>query len=673
MGMQPPDFRHYLTYNNVRREIFFLPKSWEKNSSVSHKRDAVYFGMIRTWGLPLEFVEDGARILRAAYYQDGIEAGVIIEVEQLVNSNWGYELSFKGDIDFSEVHDEKNTFTVKLSESGTTARIKAYENVKYEYQLSGSDVVNMMLPGVAFKEESKSIFIPLPTDEGHKRFIPETTIATLPFQSGFITNQSVTYQNVNDSGFSSSGNWFVTANRVQKIRIEGNMSGTAFGTLGRNGFSIRLMNQANLTMRVLYEDNTENGLINFDFAFDFEYTLAINEKLFIYCRMRDTDGVGIKINGGDLNVSYSSVSDPSPCKGIKASDMFKRIVGKVAPGAQTASYLLANTWTNLIFTSGNAIREIEKAKIKISLKEFFQTMQSLDDSAMGIDAGAIRLETKNYFARDSQSVNVGVIADDDCVISPAKTYLASRIKVGYEDKNTEDKDGLDEYNSGQEWEMPLSRVQNELNWISAARADQYGIEKVRVNYNVLKIDNIQSGKDTADTPSDNDTFLIDCYLDGELYRPILGTAYESVTGLNSPDTSYNLRITPKKNLLRHGAYLRSIMDRMDANYINFASAQKNAELKTVKDSVGVKENENILVASLPDRYFKPHIAEISCKLPFGAKNLFDAMPFGYMTFIWKGVTLKGYIMEGSVDIARNTTQDFTLLLTHDNNLLNLIQ
>jgi len=143
MGPQPLDFRYFLTYNSKRTEIVFSPDGWEGNSTVSYKRDMGYFGMIRTWGLPLEFVLDGARILRNAYYNDGVEAGVIIEVEELNRATWGYELGFKGDIDFSKAKDAGVKFTVMLMESGPSARIKAYENIKYEYDLKGEDVINM--------------------------------------------------------------------------------------------------------------------------------------------------------------------------------------------------------------------------------------------------------------------------------------------------------------------------------------------------------------------------------------------------------------------------------------------------------------------------------------------------------------------------------------------------
>lgn len=667
MGAIPNDFRYFLTYNSQRVEVIFTPKSWEENSSISYKRDSQYFGMIRSWALPLEFVEDGAKLLRRAYYQDGIEAGVILEVEELNRATLAYELSFKGYIDFSKCQDSDNVFSATLMQAGPSARIKAYENVKYEYPLVGDDVVNMVLPGVVFKEEVQSLFIP--TTPGVFRFIPGLNIIVGSFQSGFVTSQSTVLQSVGDTSFTTSENWFLRANRDQTVRIRGKAKGSYNLVTGGPGFSVLIKDQTNGTIRTLYS-YSGGGSGQYEFDFDEVINMFFGQNLFLYFRTNGTGGNRLTISDStDFFCSYESVSDPSNCKGIKSNDLFKRIIKRIAPGLATSSYLLSNTWTDLMFTSGSGIREISDAKIKISLKEFFQTASSIDDAAMGMESDVLRLENKYYFARSFESVNVGKIGDNACNIDPATEFLASNIKVGYDDKNTEDKDGLNEYNSGQEWEMPISRLQNELNWMSVARADQYGIEKLRVEFNVLNKD---GNRGTDDTPSDNDTFMVDCYQDGSFYRPILGASYQSVTGVNSPSTAYNLRITPKKNLLRHGAYLRSIMNHMDSRYINFASAVKNAKLKTVKDSIGVKEDENILVASLPDRYFIPDIATIRCKLPYGAKRMIDTNPFGYVTFVWKGVTIKGYIIEFTVDIAKNTERELKLLLTQDNNLLNLI-
>lgn len=660
------DFKYYLTVDNIRKEIVFAPEFWER-TSISYKRDLEYFGVIRSFGLPLTFVEDGAEILRRAYYNGGVQAGVRLEVELLNKSTLQYELAYTSDIDFSKAEDSKDRFTVTLMETGVTDLVKAYDNVKYEIDLVGDDVVNMELPGVAFNESSSAIFLQ-PAGYGVK-FIPPTNIVTSAFTSGFAEVQNVDIQSASDTGFNTSESWFLkcnVGNPSKNIRVQGTLKIKSQSFIGGNSeYSVRVMNNFNVTEEILFS-STSFG--EFQFNFDFSVPMTLGFKYFFYIRVNsDSATVVVKPLEGNFVVSYDAVSNPSPCKGLKSMDLFKRLMNKISPVTPVDSYLLTSTWADLIFTSGNAIREIPNSKIKISLKEFFQTFEGIDDAGMGQELGVMRIELKTFFARNALAVNVGEVGDDSCKIKCAERFLASRIKIGYDDGNTEETNGLQEYNSGQEWQLPITRVQTTKDWTSGSRADQYGIERLRREFNVLK-----TTRGSDDTPSDNDTFMVDCYLDGTVYRPILGSSYTSVTGLTSPLTAYNLRITPKKNLLRKGSYLRGVMDKMDGFYINFASSDKNAQLKTIKDGVSVQENENILVFNLDAKYFIPHIASITCKTPVSVNKMFDANPFGFVSFIWKGVTLKGYILECSAPIAINTEQEFELLLTADNNLLNLI-
>lgn len=667
MDVQPNDFRYFLSLNNVRTEIVFTPSGWEKNSVVSFKRDLEYFGVIRTWGLPLDFVLDGAKILKRAYYQYGVEAGVRIEVEQLNRSTWVYEPAFVGDIDFSEFKVDGDIVSVTLMESGVTANIKAYDNVKYEYDLKGDDVVNVKLPGVKFSKAATSIFTPTAGTSNSGRFIAGTDIITneMGSDSEFVTCQSAEKQNVNDGDFTTSPNWFARVNQLQAIRISGRMKGIGFaGIASPQGFDIQIRSSDNAVMATLYSSETSPSIIEFDFTFDLTLNPIPGRKMFIYCRYRSSGGF-IGIEEGELNVSYDSVSAPSDCKGISAFNLFKRIVKRVSPGAIPESNLLSVDRKNLIFTSGDGIRAFEAPKLKISLKDFFKAINGIEDAAMGIENGLLRMEYSSYFARNIQIMDVGEVK----LFRPrvAKEFMFNSIKIGYNDGNTDDLNGRLEYNSGQNWALPITRVQKVKDWVSPVRSDQYGIEKLRVEYNIKN-----TSKVTVDNKGDNDVFMLDCFLDADLYRPILGITYQSVTGAQDGDSAYNLDLTPKKNLLRHGAYLRGVMANMDASYINFGSGDKNTNLKTVKNSIGVKENENVLVASLPEKYFLPTIVNITCKLPRNAMKMFDNIPFGFVKFSYQGVGMKGYVIECNIDIAKNTEQEFQLLLTNDNNLLQLV-
>lgn len=653
-------FRYFLTYRSVRTQIYLSPRGWDTNSKVRYSRNKEYFGVFRSWALPLDFVYDGADLLRKAYYNGSIETAVKIEVEELNDQTLKYELGFVGDIDFSGKKDDGTVFSVTLMESGPGAKIQAYDDLKNEFPLVGDDVVTMILPGIVFTEASDSIFIPF-VDTPPKRYIPETSLVTEGFQSGFADVQSTSREAMTDNGFETSVNWFAKANRDVSLKVKGSISGTyrSFPFTDNTGFRVELTNSDKSDVRLLYNSPT-GGRNDYNFQFDYDETFDMvdGERLFFYVRNNSTSSAqSIQINDGSLNVSYEDVSDPSECKGLRAIDLFKRIMNKVAPGyAADSSLLSAGRWKDLIFTCGDGIREIDAAKIKWSLSDMFKTINGIDDAALGIDNEVTRIENGYYFARNAQICSVGVVSS--CELDPATEFMFSKLKTGYKDGNTDDLNGKEEYNSEQEWQSPITRVQTPQDWTSAARADQFGIEKLRTEYNIKK-----TTKGTYDIGSDNDVFMFDCYLDGDVYRPVLGSTYDIVTGLSSPDSAYNLDLSPKANLLRKGSYLAGVFHNMQSLYINFASATKNAELSVTKNGIVVKQNTAIPINSLPSPYFLPEVAKIKCKLPVAARQMFASNPFGFIHFVFKDTNFYGYILDAAIDIARNTEQEFQLLLT----------
>lgn len=645
MGLQPEDFRYTLTLDNTDYVTVFAPEGWDKETKIGYKRALDYKGMIRSYALPLKFVLNDADLLRAAFNKYGYEAEVSLFVELLDRSTYTYSAFATGYLDFSEYDDQSDYVSITLMESGATRNIKAYEGVTYEYPLNGEDSVGMVLPGVAFSEASTDIVVTefdlLPNVR-----TPAIDLITNGANSGFITLQNVPAET--NPNYPTSQSWFLTANRPITVNIKGyaRLAAGAFGSAG-NPAILQIVSNLHPNPFILGSVPAATlGTIDFDLTLN----LGLGEKLFFIVNPGTNRSF---FDEAEIDISYNAVSDPSNCRGISAYNLYKKIINRISPGTAVTSYELQTNWANLIFTCGDAIREIANPKLKISFKDFFQTFNSLTDIGFGIEGNTAVLEAGAYFARN---IEIAKLIDVNFAsFSVATDFIFNSVKVGYDDGNTDNTNGRQEYNSGQEWEMPVTRVQREEDWVSPTRADQYGIEQLRVTYNVNK-------EATTDTSSDNDAFMIDCYLDGVVYRPVLGASYTSVTGLTSPTTAYNLELSPKKNLLRHAPYLRSMLDKLDGRYINFGSGDKNTELATVKNGIRVKENEGITVASLQGKYFVPIKATVKGALPKGIMRVIDTRMYGYISFEWKGTLYRGYLLEMDVDIAKNTSQDFTLLL-----------
>ena len=162
--------------------------------------------------------------------------------------------------------------------------------------------------------------------------------------------------------------------------------------------------------------------------------------------------------------------------------------------------------------------------------------------------------------------------------------------------------------------------------------------------------------------------MIDCRFDGANWNPIKGSDdYVSVTGMANEaagQAAYNLRLTPKENLIRHASYLRSMLDKLDGRFIEFASAEKNKNLEFVRTpNTRIKQSESIPVASLSGKYFTPIVVTIQAKLPKGFMSRMTGNSFGYLEWDWQGLVYQGYILEVDVDLAKNTERELKLLLT----------
>ncbi len=661
MWLMGNKFRYFLTLDNERTELVFAPRGWDTETIGKFQRDMNYFGIIRSLSLPLQFVEDGAQLLKYAFNKYGIEAGVRLEVEKLKNL-WDYETIFRSDLDFSKYNPVGNDVNIMLLETGIGKDIKAKEGIKYEFALNGADVVNIVLPGVQFSEESIWITKYIDTTDLNvaKRFVIGMDLVTNGFGSGFLGALNTSQRNAADSD-DFGGDKFVLGQRAGGVssRIRGNVK----GFIAPNGEApsricelvVKSTISGNIYQIYVGDSDSENP-VYFDVDFDFPYTLQQGEGLVLYSRSDTSPSVPyLYVSEGEIRISYASISNPSNCKGIRSFDLFKRIMARVSPSTTVDSVFLKTVRKNLIFTSGSAIREISDAKIKISLKDFFQTIYSLNDVGLGTD-GNFKLETASSFIRPIQIMDVGNVKD--FAQENAEELLGNSVTIGYDDGNTDAENGREEYNCGQVWGLPITSIQKELQWKSPTRADQYGIEQMRVTFNVSKTA-------TSDNKSDNDNFMIDCNpINGEgNFTPILGSQLTLVTGLSYPLTAYNLLLSPKHNLLNHAPYLRSILDRLDGRFIEFGSGEKNTDILVVASGQVVDEDKSIRVGDLQGKYFQPYIYNITCKLPRNAIQLIDSNPFGYITFNWNGTTASGYPLEVPVDLAGNKEQTLKLLAT----------
>lgn len=655
--IQPNDLRYIVTYNGEDKVLPNSPEGWDE-TIMSWERSESYKGLIRKLTVPLKLPLDGAWLPRKKFYQDGIEARMPLKVNKLNRSTWKYENLFTGDLDFSKFNDTENFVEINSMETGIGSRIIAYEGVKYTFQVDVPEAIDIQIPGLKLLESAGFIITP-GVD------YPAVLNNQVLFPLNLVQNEtkSVT-ASVHDVEFTSLGppipdltssdGWFYKATVSGEIRIRGFITGGWFKIYVRD---------ENFTL--LHEiGGSENG--GFNVPFDFTLNISSGKRLFLVGTTFVVGG-GPTITDGEINASYTTISPPTMCKALRPKYLYEQLVKKMNGGADhpIQSFLL-NNWERLAITSAEAIRQLPNPKLKSSFKEFFTSINAVTPSGMGVENGKVVFEDESYFFKNIQAAHVGTVKEFK--LEPYTPAFYSSIKSGYPDQSYDEVNGRQEANSEQIHSTPITRVQREMDLMSVYRADPYGIEFLRINL---------EGKDTTDSDSDNDVFFI--YLkelpeEGETYyRPEPASAFTNVSGTTAEETIYNLRITPKRNLYRHGPRLRAMLDKLSSYFINFESAKKNAELVSTLNGFKVFENKNISIAALGDPLFLPYLATIITDVPKDLQALLDAIPTGYIGFKYNDNEYKGWIIEASINNAKSTEREFKLLLTPDNDLLTLIR
>jgi hypothetical protein len=655
---QPKQFRYTLVTDSDSYVLPNAPIGWEENI-IRWSRSEFYYGMIRSFSVPLQFVLDGAWILRTGFYTFGLRSYAELQIEELNLTTWAYEIIYTGEIDFSTFSDKLTDVTVTAMEGGISAKIKAYENVKYTIPIDVPDAIDIELTPLKLRENAKFIF---PEKQGGftgtslNRVLLPLDLVINEVQGLEFSSKSVEYESLGVPlpDMTENPNWFFKALSDGNINIKGNLIG---GNLG-----IQIINQDGDILEVLSVDTG-----NFNITYDVDIPVVTGDRLFFI----GIEYLGAKfIQDGEFLSAYFTETPATFCKALRPIYVFQALLNKMNQNVPVSiqSFLLQE-WEQLTITSGQAIRRQDNPVLILSFRDFFTSINAVLNVGFGIVQGKAVLEKKSFWFQSTlKAADVG--ENKEFNLELYEPYIYNSIKVGYPDpKFSTIIDNNDEVNSTQVWSDPIIRVQKELDLVSIIRADCYGIEDTRI-----------TPLGSSNTNNDNDAFFIKIKADPEsisgdpYYRPERSEGYVSLSGVLAAETFYNWDISPKRNLLRHGDFLRSMLYNYDQFFINFESALKNSKMSVVGlDGVRVTENVSISIGTLPDRIFIPYLLTIVTKLPKNAMALVDNYPTGYVRSTFNDSTQDGFMIDFSVDVSKNRQRELKLLLTPFNQLGNLIR
>lgn len=640
--------------------VNYAPSGWN-DQVVKYTRNRTYTGIFPSYTIPLRFVKDAAKILRYRLYSYGIEDIVFLVVLRLNKLTGKHEGYFKGEIDFSKYNDTKDYFEANVTETGFFKYLKAYENTTFEIPIEGDGVENIQMDGLALTKKTNFAIV-----DGSAKlfwFTPKNRMHTIGCvyvneegtSFGYITGNSTLQDGFDEERY--------IIKNVSETPIVFTLNGTFVYKIHDNPMDINIYFKTS--------DNLYYYLVDHQWKPVGEHTVNINRQILLrpqqslyilFERYKNVNASYSKIEYKQTNISFITKTKfkTTFVKAINAFELGNRLIKKITGKDDyfLTSPLLKNC--GIYLTSGDALRGFGDAKIKTTWKDFFTSMDRNENIGMGIKDKEIIIKSKNNYYTNTLMFDLGDVSDVS--LSIREDLMGSTIKIGYGNNDYDDVNGRDEFNNTHIYKTPVTRITKEIDITAKYRADPYGIEFTRINL---------ENKTTTDSSSDNNVFMLDVYNNGSEYvlnRP----NYSTITGVLNPTTIYNTRLSPKNLLIKkHGALLRSIFFKLDAKELEFTTTEKNAELAVTLNGDTIIEKSDIVIGTLPPPYFIPIEVKIKTVVP---KNLTQIMSDGYgvFQFTYLGNTYKGFMQDCSQKPSGNEEQQWTLLLSVDNDLNKLI-
>jgi hypothetical protein len=655
------------------------PDGW-LTKSIKFSRNFRWLGLFRTFTNSLKFVREAAKIVRSRLYLIGTEDKLYLNIFRLDKSfggGWIHKFFYKGELDLTQADDEETFISTNIMEGELTKLLNANSRVVYSVPITGPLVLD---DGILLLETANFTVVDgldmkfglSPTGLDHNLTIVNTSTEgesagvtfvsqsdTPPFTDQFFAENTTT------SDLPATIN----------VRLVGKLLFQC--TQGTGGNVIIYFNPdrtSSLTRVVLFTGNLHAGeehVVPFDvtvpLAFAQKMQLAATQLAF------GSDSTTTIIHfelGSAFTASFTNRFRESLTPTMRPVVMAQALLDKMTGGGYTVQSDYLTEWENLVITSGDAVRGIADAVIKTSFDDWYTSYNAVLNLCLSVKGSVLLIERKKYAFNDTIIADLGEVAK--LKIAPATDHAFSSVSVGYPDLDThsfQSLNGKEEFNVTSVFTSSVTRNSNVLDLTSKYKASMYEQELARINL---------QGQNTTSDSNDNNVFFKDIEknssvkVDGTIYYKLFRDTYDSIAGLLDPASAFNVRISPKNNLLRHGNYLRSVFYWLEGTSLIFQTSDRNATLKTVKAGVTIDESANVNIGSLDDPLFIPLEMSADSPMPDGMIDIMNSTPEGTIQFEYNGVSFYGFANEVSIQPASKTAQTTTMLCSTQTDLSKLI-
>lgn len=721
--LEEPPFRFTLAHEVLGTVEITAPGGWD-DAQHTILRDPTYHGVAVKYTLDFNFVREGREFLQTVYHTYGVQGVALLTVYELnpnaVPPEERYFASYTGRINLSAYVATETDASSNAEETGFTRALLNLDDVEVNLMslesYSGNAMQRFAQEGTPITLHSKAVvkryeakvsnnapaYNYRPVDEYKLRFgtlyLGFDDVKTNEFNAySYPTGLSFPYRPLFGPLPPLQPNELIEFNEVGRITVELNLAFVVecFQRSGdfdeaRIDFFVGLNEQSNhqrvytWDSRVAYGGGDVNGQLYQSVSqfVDLNFNVVEKDKLYVYGLVAVDDvsqyyefewqitpmpAMYIKVFG-------STTTAPSAATGFMLHEVWARVVANlVGRGGSFYSELLGRTdsaptqyaqdgeLSNVMLINGSAIRGFPVAERPpfVALKDLYKSTDALRPIGMGVevtDDGVerVRVEGFEFFYKSDVVLKLGMV--EGLKLSAAQDYYRTQVEVGFDKWESGSDNSLDEVNTKQIRTTAIDTIPGKYTALSKYAASGYLIESVR---------RLQFEETPAKEDSNDKTNFWVCVarkpgggFETERTQNILSTL-----NILSPDTSYNLRISPMRNLLRHGQLIRAGLYRVENRPVKFSQGNANfvAETRFLGEAAPVLENGYLRGQDLAAPLWIPEYYDFTAPLPAFQRKLIEANPYGLISFVDSfGNVKKGYLKSVKVRLTDGEA-DFRLL------------
>lgn len=693
--------------------LTFAPQGWQEKT-LKWERGYTYWGVMQAFSLPLQFVKDGAKILRSIFYTTGVDAQVQFYIEKLDKAiaTYGYAAYYEGDVDFSRFEDKKDYVAVQIAENGFIGKLIAKENTDFEIPITTNpDAIWVRMDGIDLMAKARFTGIIQPDNS---QVLQNAIGMNIPFLQWYQTEGYANgdiYPKGSGENFGGYSSFYsapitgtVTLAMLPQYFLHNTSATLSYDVRLTGEFTLQSYNNSagNRTARLLalrFQIGTGVIIQNHILAtgavigpltggtdtlsIDETITLDPDEGLIVW--FTHIGGAPIdcdaRVVKADIAVDWLNKVKETYIPALRPKEVGDELVALIDSTATLASTPLGD-YEDYVLTSGDALRNLDNATFKTSWEDFYKAVDMLMHTGFFFDK--TNNEAQILYRADvfdsGTTIDLGEV--NELELKPETELMFGRLKIGYKQKSYDEINGKEEFNTEYQFQSHLDRISAELDMVSPYSADPTGIELTRANL---------VGKTLADNASDNERFWIQIDSSGgpagtipaglpgagEDYYDLYRDNTLTITGLTSPATMFNINLSPKRVMRTHGPSIKSKLHPDNSEAIEFISSAKTTNsgdgLQTDDGVQIIIEKASEQVDDLPGtKLFYPIKFSMSSRIPQNISSL-ASNPFVRVQFSYRGKTGYGWVIEVTDQPVWKPKQNYTLLCSPDTNLSDFIE